>query len=92
MCGETFPALWLGVNFLAVTGKLAFPVLGKLKREGIAVDGYWADDARIDERRAATTRPRRRTSPSARAASRLERALHRRHLLQEAARGGAGAL
>ena len=47
-----FPALWMGVNFLAVTGELAFPVLGKLKSEGIAVDGYWADDARIDERRA----------------------------------------
>lgn len=46
-----FPALWMGVNFLAVTGKLAFPVLGKLKRDGITVDGYWADDARIDERR-----------------------------------------
>jgi len=49
----TFPALWMGVNFLAVTGKDAFPVLGKLAREGVAVDGYWADDARIDERRAA---------------------------------------
>ncbi len=48
---EKFPALWLGVNFLAVTGKDAFPVLGQLGREGIAVDGYWADDARIDERR-----------------------------------------
>ena len=48
---ERFPALWMGINFLAVTGKLAFPVLGKLKREGITVDGYWADDARIDERR-----------------------------------------
>lgn len=47
-----FPALWLGVNFLAVTGREAFPVLGQLRREGIAVDGYWADDARIDERRA----------------------------------------
>jgi uncharacterized protein len=44
-----FPALWLGVNFLAVTGKEAFPVLGQLQREGISVDGYWADDARIDE-------------------------------------------
>lgn len=50
---QTFPALWLGVNFLAVTGKLAFPVLGKLKSGGITVDGYWADDARIDERRQA---------------------------------------
>jgi uncharacterized protein len=48
-----FPALWMGVNFLAVTGKDAFPVLGQLKRDGVAVDGYWADDARIDERRAA---------------------------------------
>ena len=48
-----FPALWMGVNFLGVTGKDAFPVLGKLKRDGVAVDGYWADDARIDERRAA---------------------------------------
>ena len=47
----TFPALWMGVNFLAVTGKDAFPVLGKLKRDGVLVDGYWADDARMDERR-----------------------------------------
>lgn len=46
-----FPALWLGVNFLAVTGKEAFPVLAKLEAEGTPVDGYWADDARIDERR-----------------------------------------
>jgi uncharacterized protein len=44
-----FPALWLGVNFLAVTGKDAFPVLGQLAKEGVMVDGYWADDARIDE-------------------------------------------
>jgi uncharacterized protein len=44
-----FPALWLGVNFLAVTGRDAFPVLGQLAGEGIVVDGYWADDARIDE-------------------------------------------
>lgn len=49
----SFPALWMGVNFLAVTGKDAFPVLGRLKRDGVTVDGYWADDARIDERRAA---------------------------------------
>ena len=46
-----FPALWMGLNFLAVTGKDAFPVLGKLQREGVLVDGYWADDARMDERR-----------------------------------------
>jgi len=48
-----FPGLWLGVNFLAVTGKEAFPVLAQLQRDGTPVDGYWADDARIDERRAA---------------------------------------
>jgi predicted TIM-barrel enzyme len=46
---ERFPALWLGVNFLAVTGKDAFPVLGQLKQDAVPVDGYWADDARIDE-------------------------------------------
>ena len=46
---ERFPGLWLGVNFLAVTGKEAFPVLANLEREGTPVDGYWADDARIDE-------------------------------------------
>lgn len=44
-----YPALWLGVNFLAVTGKIAFPLLGALAEEGVLVDAYWADDARIDE-------------------------------------------
>ncbi len=44
-----FPSLWLGVNFLAITGKRAFPILGELASEGIVVDGYWADDGRIDE-------------------------------------------
>jgi predicted TIM-barrel enzyme len=41
--------LWLGVNFLAVTGLQAFPVLYRLQQAGVTVDGYWADDARIDE-------------------------------------------
>ena len=45
----SFPSLWMAVNFLAVTGKHAFPVLGKLQSEGCQVDGYWADDACIDE-------------------------------------------
>ncbi len=45
-----FPSLWMGVNFLAVTGRDAFPVLGALEADGCAVDAYWADDARIDER------------------------------------------
>ncbi len=45
-----FPSLWMGLNFLAVTGRDAFPVLGQLEAEGCAIDAYWADDARIDER------------------------------------------
>ena len=64
-----FPALWMGVNFLAVTGKDAFPVLGKLQRDGVLVDGYWADDARIDERRAADEQTEARDIAVARAAS-----------------------
>lgn len=43
------PALWLGVNFLAVTGRDAFPVLRGLGAEGCPVDAYWGDDARIVE-------------------------------------------
>jgi uncharacterized protein len=46
---NAFPSLWLAVNFLAVTGRDAFPVLGKLQAEACVVDAYWADDARIDE-------------------------------------------
>jgi predicted TIM-barrel enzyme len=41
------------VNFLGVTGSAAFPVLGRLGRDGVCIDAYWADDARIDERRGA---------------------------------------
>ena len=48
---ELFPNLWLGVNFLAVTGKDAFLRLGDLQRNGIPVDAYWADDGCIDERK-----------------------------------------
>ena len=47
-----FADYWIGINFLAVTGEFAFPILGALQSEGIRVDGYWADDACIDERRA----------------------------------------
>ena len=46
---ERFPGIWLGVNFLAVTGKHAFPVIGDLQREGNRIDAYWADNAGIDE-------------------------------------------
>lgn len=49
---EAFPDLWLGVNFLAVTGRDAFPILGELEAEGCRIEAYWADDARIDERTA----------------------------------------
>ncbi len=51
---DKFPALWLGVNFLAVTGRDAFPVLGKLQSQGTTINAYWADDARIDESRSAS--------------------------------------
>ena len=46
---KCFPSVWLGINFLAVTGLDAFPVLGSLQDDGCQVDAYWADDARIDE-------------------------------------------
>lgn len=45
-----WPRLWLGVNFLGVTGRDAFPILGRLQAEGCPIDAYWADDACIDER------------------------------------------
>lgn len=44
-----FPDLWIGVNFLAVTGLDAFPILGGLAQDGVRVDAYWADDGCIDE-------------------------------------------
>jgi hypothetical protein len=46
---ERYPALWLGVSFFRVGAAAAFPVLAELARSGAIVDGYWADDARIDE-------------------------------------------
>ena len=46
---SAWPSLWMGVNFLAVTGRDAFPVLGGLGKTGCPVDAYWADNARIDE-------------------------------------------
>lgn len=44
------PDTWMGVNFLAQSGKIAFPILGQLAREGCLIDAYWADDACMDER------------------------------------------
>ncbi|MGB0505291.1 MAG: adenine phosphoribosyltransferase [Pikeienuella sp.] len=46
---DAFPSLWLAINYLAVTGKYAFPMLAELQAEGCQVDAYWADDACIDE-------------------------------------------
>lgn len=66
---RAWPSLWLGVNFLAVTGRDAFPVLGDLVRSGIAVDAYWADDARIDECRAEDDQPEADEIEAARTAS-----------------------
>ncbi len=47
---KNFPDTWMGVNFLGLTGKKAFPVLGKLQVAGVRVDAFWAGDARINER------------------------------------------
>ena len=65
----SFPDAWLGVNFLAVTGRDAFPILGQLRRDGISVDGYWADDACIDERLALEAQAAATAIAHARAAS-----------------------
>lgn len=54
---KNFPDYWMGVNFLAITGKDAFPVLAELEAEGVRVDAYWADDARIDETRVIDDQP-----------------------------------
>ena len=64
-----FPSLWLGVNFLAVTGRDAFPVLGRLEAEGVEIDACWADDARIDERVPADGQTEARDIAAAREAS-----------------------
>jgi adenine phosphoribosyltransferase len=46
-----YPYLWMGVNFLATPGDVAFQLLGELKKDhGCHIDAYWADDACIDER------------------------------------------
>jgi uncharacterized protein len=49
------PDLWLGVNFLAQAGRVAFPILGHLAAEGCVLDAYWADDACMDERQPTQT-------------------------------------
>ena len=49
------PDVWMGVNFLAQPGRVAFPILGRLAAEGCMVDAYWADDACMDERQPSQT-------------------------------------
>ena len=44
-CRQIYPSLWLGINFLGVTGRDAFPILGRLEEQGLPIDAYWADDA-----------------------------------------------
>lgn len=46
-----YPDFWIGVNFLAVTGLDAFPILASLAKEGCPINAYWGDDARVDERK-----------------------------------------
>ena len=46
---SAWPSLWMGVNFLSVTGRDAFPILGGLETSDCPIDAYWADDAQIDE-------------------------------------------
>ena len=48
---QACPDLWMGVNFLAQPGRVAFPLLGRLAEAGCQIDAYWADDACLDERK-----------------------------------------
>lgn len=52
---QSCPSIWMGVNFLAQPGRVAFPILGRLADEGCVIDAYWADDACMDEREPAQT-------------------------------------
>ncbi|MEO1458163.1 MAG: adenine phosphoribosyltransferase [Pseudomonadota bacterium] len=61
------PDLWLGVNFLAEPLAAAAARLGALAAGGCRVDGYWADDARIQER--AEAQPAAEESTAAAAAA-----------------------
>ena len=44
-----FPDIWLGVNLLGYYADEAFPVLKDLETKGTRIDGFWADNAGIDE-------------------------------------------
>lgn len=61
------PDVWLGVNFLAEDGRVGFAALGALAAEGAVFQALWADDARLDERKA--DQPDAKAIAAARAAS-----------------------
>jgi uncharacterized protein len=61
------PDLWIGVNFLAQSGRVAFPILGQLAADNCGIDAYWADDACMDER--VTTQSEAEAIAATRAAS-----------------------
>ena len=46
---QKFPSLWMGVNFLGISAPKAFDMLADLQKRGCRIDGYWSDDAQIDE-------------------------------------------
>jgi len=48
-----FPEVFLGTNFHTLNGAEAFPILGRLAREGVKIDAYWADNACIEHERPA---------------------------------------
>mmetsp|Transcript_51121 Transcript_51121/g.102137 ORF Transcript_51121/g.102137 Transcript_51121/m.102137 type:complete len:336 (-) Transcript_51121:114-1121(-) len=52
-----FPDLFLGSNFHTLNGADAFPILGRLAREGVKLDAFWADNACIDHERALPEQP-----------------------------------
>lgn len=49
---QRLPYIWMGVNFLGVTGDVAFKELAKLSSNGCQIDAYWADNGEVDERKA----------------------------------------
>ena len=67
-CRDAFPDTWIGVNFLGVTLDHALPDILHLQSKGCSIDGYWADDARIDERREVDDQPEANLIAEARSA------------------------
>ena len=76
------------MNFLAVTGRDAFPVLGQLQDDGVEIDAYWADDACIDEHGGGRGPGRGGGDRDRSGCERLAGPLLRRDRVQEAATGG----